>query len=133
MTDNLCPCTSGKLYANCCKPLHDGKPAASALLLMRSRFSAYALNLSEFIIATTHPENPQYSKELFSWKKSISEFSDASSFNKLEILDFTEQGMLATVTFTAYITQGDQDCTFTEKSLFEFSGGRWLYRNKLEY
>ena len=125
---NLCPCSSGQYYNDCCKPLHEGSLAENALKLMRSRFSAYALNIPEYIIATTHPASPQYSENIFAWRRSISQFSKSSSFNKLEILDFKEQQTLATVTFTAYITQDDTDCTFTEKSFFEFLRGRWLYR-----
>ena len=58
----LCPCNSGKKYSNCCKTLHDGVFPESALSLMRSRYSAYALQKSEYIIHTTHPDNPNYEK-----------------------------------------------------------------------
>jgi len=94
---------------------------------MRSRYSAYALNISSYIVATTHPASPEYSENLFSWKRSISKFSTSTSFQKLEILDFKEKNTLATVTFTAYIHQ-EQDATFTEKSYFEKIGSKWLYR-----
>ena len=107
--------------------MHGGKLADNALKLMRSRFSAYALNLPEYIIATTHPENPHFSNDHVSWKKSISQFSRSCSFKGLEILDFKEEQPFAEVVFTAYITRGDSDCTFTEKSLFELLSGRWLY------
>lgn len=128
MENNLCPCSSGKYYNDCCKPLHDGESAKNALMLMRSRFAAYALNNPDYIVATTHPASPQYSENKFSWKRSISQFSKSSSFHKLEILDVKEQNTLATVTFTAYITQDNIDCTFSEKSFFEFFRGRWFYR-----
>jgi peptide deformylase len=95
---------------------------------MRSRFAAYALDLPEYIIKTTHPASPQYSDDKFSWKRKISRFSRASNFEKLEILDFKEQGTLATVTFTAYIKQEGEDVTFTETSYFEKFRERWLYR-----
>jgi len=96
---------------------------------MRSRYSAYALGISDYIIATTHPANPQYSENTVSWKNSISQFSRDSSFHKLEILEFKEKGESATVTFTAYISQGAHDATFTEKSYFEKVNHRWLYRS----
>jgi len=95
---------------------------------MRSRYTAYALDIPEYIIETTHPANPQYSEDKPSWKRSLSQFSKSSTFLKLEILDFQEQEALATVTFTASIQQGDRDCTFTEKSYFEKVQSRWLYR-----
>lgn len=127
-TKNLCVCFSGKKYEECCKPFHQGKLPENALLLMRSRFSAYVLNIPEYIIETTHPASPQYSDNKFSWKKNISHFSEHSSFHNLEILDFKERESLAVVTFTAHISQEDEDATFTEKSYFEKRNHKWLYR-----
>ena len=123
-----CPCSSKKTYDNCCKPLHDGQPAEDALQLMRSRFSAYALDLPNYIVASTHPASPQYVANIFAWKRSISRFSRSNNFVKLEILDFKAQPHLATVTFIAHLTHEGEDCSFTEKSFFEVHRGRWLYR-----
>lgn len=127
----MCPCCSGKSYEECCRPYHEGRLAENAEKLMRSRFSAYALNLPEYIIITTHPASPQYHDNHFSWKRSLSEFSKGSNFQKLEVHDFKERDNLATVTFTAYIDQNGHDTTFTEKSYFEKREGRWFYRTGL--
>jgi peptide deformylase len=125
---NQCPCCSEKTYENCCFVFHEGKLPENALQLMRSRYSAYVLNIPEYIIETTHPASPQYSEDKFSWRRSILKFSRAFTFNKLKILDFKEQKNFATVTFTAYISQDSRDSTFTEKSYFEKVKNRWLYR-----
>ena len=125
---NLCPCCSGKEYEECCKIFHDGKSPENALQLMRSRYSAYVLNKSDYIVETTHPANSQYSKNLFEWKRSISQFSLMTTFHQLEILDFTENDTFATVTFVAHVSQDGKDATFTEKSLFEKINHLWLYR-----
>lgn len=117
-----------KEYDNCCKLFHDGIIPENALLLMRSRYSAYVLDIPDYIIATTHPASPQYSENKFSWKRNISQFSRSSSFHKLEILDFKENKASATVTFTAYLSQESHDATFTERSYFEKINNRWLYR-----
>lgn len=127
-TENLCPCSSGMSYALCCQPFHEGDLPKNALQLMRSRFSAYVMDKPDYIIATTHPANPQYSENKLMWRRGISQFSQSSQFEKLEILDFKENDTLATVTFTAYLTQKGQDATFTEKSYFEKFKNRWLYR-----
>lgn len=127
--EDLCPCFSGKAYAVCCKPLHEGAWPENALQLMRSRFSAYALNLPTYIIATTHPSSPLYETDLPAWKRKITAFSKNTSFLNLEILSFEENEMTATVTFTAYLSQGAHDATFTEKSHFEKLSGRWLYHS----
>lgn len=123
-----CPCGTKKPYSQCCQPYHQGQHPENALLLMRSRYSAYVFNLPDYIIATTHPANPQYSDNTFSWKRSIANFSKNSVFQRLEVLDFKESNTIATVTFTVFLTQKDEDATFTEKSYFEKFQGRWLYR-----
>lgn len=121
-----CPCCSGKEYLDCCKPFHEGKLPKTASQLMRSRYSAYALSHLDYIIETTHPANPQYTENKFSWKRAISKFCASTSFQKLSILDCKEKNTLATVVFAAYIYQG-QEAVFTEKSYFEKIGGKWLY------
>jgi SEC-C motif domain protein len=51
-----CPCGSGDSYVNCCRPLHHGERLAkTALALMRSRFSAFALGDAGYLLATWHP------------------------------------------------------------------------------
>lgn len=120
---NLCPCCSDIEYDQCCKPFHEGRLPEKALQLMRSRYSAYALNLPDYIMATTHPSNQHYSKNKLTWRKNLAEFSKNTSFDKLEIHNYTD----STVTFTAHLTQNGKDATFTEKSLFEKIDQRWLY------
>jgi len=124
-----CPCKSGNTYANCCRPFHQGELPDTALKLMRSRYSAYALCLPAYIIHTTHPENPQFSHDTARWSQKISEFCLSTEFNDLEILDFLEKPPLATVTFVAHLTQDKRDVSFTEKSYFEKIKGKWLYRS----
>lgn len=55
-THIACPCESGQSYTACCQPVHFGLPAQSALLLMRSRYTAYVLGLTEYLLQTWHPE-----------------------------------------------------------------------------
>jgi len=126
---NPCPCHSGKAYEQCCKPFHEGTLPENALLLMRSRYAAYALNIADYIIDTTHPANPQYNKNRPLWKETISQRYHSTKYINLEIHDFKERGSTATVTFTAYLTHNGNDAPFTEKSVFEKVKGRWLYRS----
>lgn len=125
---NQCPCGSDQSYELCCQPLHKGMIPKNALQLMRSRFSAYALNLPDYIISTTHPASPQYIENRLKWKNEISEFSKENQFEKLEILDFKEKETLATVVFTAHLLRANENTTFTEKSYFEKVKNRWYYR-----
>lgn len=51
-----CYCGSNKAYDNCCQPYHRGLTAPTAEALMRSRYSAYALRLEEYLLRTWHPD-----------------------------------------------------------------------------
>jgi SEC-C motif domain protein len=57
-----CPCgggAEGAPYARCCKPFHKNESYPDdCVTLMRSRFSAYAKGEGEYVVKTTHPENP---------------------------------------------------------------------------
>lgn len=61
---HLCPCGTGKAYAECCGPLHAGKLAASAEALMRSRYCAYVRKLSDYLLDTWHPSTRPPSLDL---------------------------------------------------------------------
>jgi SEC-C motif-containing protein len=51
---DACPCGSKKSYQQCCEILHNGAPASDAETLMRSRYSAFALGLNEYIQRSWH-------------------------------------------------------------------------------
>jgi peptide deformylase len=129
--DIPCPCSSGDPYKNCCKPFHLGSLPKTALELMRSRFAAYALELPDYIIETTHRGNPEYTENKFTWKKEILGSIKNAHFQKLDILDFQEKEHIASVTFKAHIKVNAKDSSFTEKSYFEKIKGKWLYHRGL--
>ena len=54
MSDLPCPCDPARRYADCCGPLHAGTPARDAEALMRSRYSAYALGLEDYLLLSWH-------------------------------------------------------------------------------
>ncbi|HWU75280.1 MAG TPA: YchJ family metal-binding protein [Rhodanobacter sp.] len=51
-----CPCGNPAGYTACCGALHDGKVAATAEQLMRSRYSAYVLRREDYLLASWHPD-----------------------------------------------------------------------------
>jgi SEC-C motif domain protein len=124
---SFCPCCSGSPYEECCQKYHLGENAPNALLLMRSRYCAYALSLADYIIRTTHPMNASFQEDKKVWKREIEQFCKLTTFQKLEVLQFQEAELTATVLFTAYLKQEGRDATFTEKSRFEKLNGIWLY------
>lgn len=122
-----CLCYSGKDYALCCGPYHEGEPAPNALKLMRSRYCAYAMKLAGYLMDTTHPNNSQYMADKKAWEKQILFFCSQTTFTGLKIKDFQDGEKEAFVTFTAILKQGGRDASFTEKSRFEKLHDRWLY------
>jgi SEC-C motif-containing protein len=125
----LCPCKSQKQYSDCCEPFHLGKAPDTALELMRSRYSAYAMHLADYIMQTTHKDNLSYkSPHSEERRKEILEFSKATDFVGLKILEFIDGENEAYVTFTAYLKQGGKDVSFTEKSYFVRVQNQWLYK-----
>lgn len=125
-----CPCFSKKSYEECCKPFHKDKAIPpTALDLMRSRYSAYALHDVDYIIKTTHPDNLDYTENRPMWAISLLQFCHSSTFWGLDILEFSEKNEEAFVTFFAHIKQGEKETSFQEKSRFLKIEGRWLYRS----
>lgn len=48
-----CPCGDNRQYINCCgRYLDDGEIAATAEILMRSRYTAYTLGREDYLLAT---------------------------------------------------------------------------------
>lgn len=123
----LCPCKSGEAYSNCCQQYHRGVLPSTALLLMRSRFSAYALGLADYIIETTHPGYTAYQKDRSQWITQIMHFSKNTIFENLEILEFEDSLETAYVTFKAHLKQHNRNASFIERSRFFKVGEKWLY------
>lgn len=127
MTKNKCPCCSGKEYSICCEKYHQGTLPENALVLMRSRYSAYALGLADYIIETTHPQSPHYISDRTQWVKQIAAFSKQISFDHLEILEFNEGDHESFVSFVAHLSQEKMDVTFSERSHFLKVNNSWKY------
>jgi SEC-C motif domain protein len=123
-----CECHSGLPYRECCGEYHSGKQLPeSALVLMRARFSAYARHLTDFIIQTTHPDNPWFVEDQKKWHESIDRFCKGTEFRGLKIHEFVEGEQKAFVTFYAHLIQRGKDVSFTECSHFIKIDDQWLY------
>ncbi|MDM5272702.1 YchJ family metal-binding protein [Sulfurovum sp. zt1-1] len=118
-----CPCGSQKKYKKCCAIYHKGALAQDALSLMKSRYSAFATGDADYIIKTTHPENPDYTLDRKSWKNDIDLFSKHTEFLGLKIIEFVDGEEEAYVAFEASLSSGP----LIEKSRFLKREGRWLY------
>ena len=119
--NSLCPCGSGKKYKDCCFKWHKIGSAPNALLLMKSRYTAYAIGNADYIVKTTHPDSPHFEIDIDKWKRSIKEFGN-SEFKKLEIIEFIDGEKEAFVEFKAYI----ENYIMHEKSHF-VKEEKWFY------
>lgn len=112
--ETICPCGSGQPYDACCGPLHRGaRTAATAVELMRSRYSAYARGEADYVFRTWHPRTRPDDITL----------DDAPAWSGLEIHGHGEDW----VEFTAYWSGPGAPGSLHERSRFEQRAGRWLY------
>ena len=121
--NSLCPCGSHTKYKKCCAIYHKGANPKTALLLMKSRYSAYAVQDANYIIKTTHPQNTDYTQDTKLWKDSIDIFSKETQFLGLEIVEYIDKKDEAFVTFKANLSSGE----LYENSKFLKIDNRWLY------
>ena len=121
-----CPCGGGDVYGACCGRLHgrfaaDGTLAApTAEALMRSRYSAFAVRDSEYLLRTWHRSTRPASLEL----------DPRQHWIDLTILARTGGGLLesrGTVEFVASYRAGGKVHRHHEHSRFVREKGRWLY------
>lgn len=113
-----CPC-GGAAYAACCGRYHGGVPAASAVELMRSRYSAYVLRDEAYLQATWHADTRPLTAVL--------EDGDGIKWLGLEVLSQSQEQDRATVEFVARYKLGGRARRLHEVSRFVRQGGCWLY------
>ncbi|CAA6824343.1 MAG: Unknown protein [uncultured Sulfurovum sp.] len=123
--NSACPCGSNNKYKKCCLVYHKGAKPKTALLLMKSRYAAYAVGNSSYIVKTTHENNEQYMEDTKAWKESIDVFCKETEFLGLEVLEFIDGEEEAFVTFKALLSSAEM----VEKSRFLKVDAFWLYEN----
>lgn len=124
-----CRCGSGRSYGACCGPLHQGQAPQGVEALMRSRYSAYALGLVEYLIKSTHPEGPHWREDRGLWRRELHQWCKQADFTSLEVLQVEEEPLAqeAFVTFFAQLRDAERDLSFAERSRFVRHEGRWKY------
>jgi SEC-C motif domain protein len=133
----LCPCGSSESYRTCCGKIHTSLTEflrCTPEQVVRARYTAYAKRNIDFIIQSTHPENPRYMKDIQHWRNQIDQNCyDNFELTRCEILDsvVVRTNQTAKVTFVATMIQRDsrERTAFQEVSTFSrISGeGPWLY------
>ncbi len=125
MTDQLCPCGSGKAQPQCCDPiLQDIAKARTPEELMRARFTAHCLRNYDFLVESTHPEHREGVSvdEIHQWAQHI-------EWKGLEVHSASpgatdDEGL---VSFTAHYAIRDVAQELREDAAFAKVDGKWLY------
>lgn len=116
-----CPCGFGQPYPECCGRYHQGVDAApTAELLMRSRFSAFAVGDAEYLLRTWHPGTRPRRVQL----------EPGQRWTALEIVDRSGGGLFdaeGTVEFVASYTLAGRPGRVRERSRFSRLDGCWVY------
>ncbi|NHC13052.1 YchJ family protein [Motilibacter deserti] len=119
--DAPCPCGLGLRYAECCGRLHRGEAqAATAELLMRSRYSAFAVRDEAYLLASWHPSTRPRSVDL----------PPGLEWTGLEVLEREAGGPFDTegvVSFEASYREDGHPGRLAERSRFRRENGAWLY------
>ena len=121
MTSTRCPCLSGETYDSCCGPFHGGRAdAPTAVQLMRSRYSAFAVGDGEYLRRTWHP----------STRPAALDLDPAVRWTRLDVLAVRAGGPFdtdGTVEFRAYHRLDGVTGSQHEVSRFVREDGRWRY------
>ncbi|QKG22410.1 YchJ family protein [Actinomadura verrucosospora] len=116
-----CPCGTGAAYGECCGRLHRGEAEArTAEELMRSRFSAFAVQDEDYLLRSWHPAT----------RPDRVEPDPATRWTRLEIVRTEDGGPgdgKGVVEFRAHYTAGGQDGVLHEVSRFVRHDGAWVY------
>jgi SEC-C motif-containing protein len=119
-TDTSCPCGRGLPYGECCEPVHDGVPPATAEALMRSRYSAFALDGDDFVLSSWHPRT----------RPAELDRDPGLRWTGLNIIETAGGGMFdaeGVVEFRAHFRDHGKDGDMVERSRFVRHDGQWVY------
>lgn len=129
-----CPCHSGKRYAACCEPLHRGeREAETPEALMRSRYSAFALGLGDYLVRTLTEDHPDRAAGDADLARELSRAKDRQRFLGLEIRETSIAEDTGEVRFYARIFERGVDRSFEERSTFRKEHGAWRYASGTLY
>nr|WP_157640944.1 YchJ family protein [Longispora albida] len=116
----LCPCGLGEAYENCCGRFHTGQAAPTAELLMRSRYSAFAVRDEAYLLRSWHS----------STRPRRVEFDPGTEWIRLIVLGTTGGALFdaeGTVEFQARYVEDGQRSVLRENSQFVRENGQWVY------
>lgn len=120
MSKHLCPCQYGEPYGVCCQPYHLGEVAGSPEALMRSRYSAFAMGLAEYIHESWHPSTRPA-------RRSTERGEASEQWARLQVLSSDVDSQYGYVHFCATCCDQGRWYVLEEHSRFVCENGRWYY------
>lgn len=119
-----CPCGSGDIYGQCCRPFHQGASAPTAEALMRSRFCAFAVGDEHYLLRTwdssTRPSDIGLDPDLRWYRLDINHTTGGGPFEDWGTVEFTAHYKPAPNTDAP---RGAQ----RENARFRRQNGTWFY------
>ncbi|MFC8047129.1 YchJ family protein [Nocardia sp. NPDC057353] len=116
-----CPCGRGDAYDECCGPVLAGtRKAATAEALMRSRYTAFAVGDSAYLLRSWHPRT----------RPGVLDLDPETRWRFLEIVRTERGGPFdadGVVEFAAHHRDRDGSHVLREVSRFERVDGAWHY------
>jgi SEC-C motif domain protein len=115
-----CPCGRGLPYAECCQPAHHGHAPSTAEALMRSRYSAFALDDDAYVLSSWHPQTRPATVEPDSGLRWVG----------LDVIETDGGGMFdaeGIVEFRAHYRDHGKHGDMVERSRFVRHDGQWVY------
>ncbi|MDA8124096.1 MAG: YchJ family protein [Deltaproteobacteria bacterium] len=123
-----CPCGSGQAYEHCCEAFIKGdRLPETAEQLMRSRYSAHAVQAIPYLLETIHPDfRGDWDEEgARTWSQSaVWQGMDVVAAEAGGPAD--EQGI---VEFIARFSIKGEEMQHHERSVFEKIAGRWYFKD----
>jgi SEC-C motif-containing protein len=132
MSKKPCPCSSGTSYAECCAPYHERKlHAQEGELLVRSRYSAFALGKIDYLYDTLHDDHPDRRHAPDQILAALRAASASFKYMGLTIVESEprDRDGYCRVLYLARIFRRGEDVSFLELAEFLHDGVGLRYRN----
>ena len=118
-----CPCTSGKIYPDCCELVHKGKTdTPDAEYTVRARYTAYCYGNIGYLVDTMHPRKRRMGDSF-----SLSKLIKKTRWLGLKIVCHDAGDEVSYVDFVAYRLENGLIAQQHERSKFVLIEGKWFY------
>lgn len=120
--ENLCPCCSTKIYADCCAPYLEGQNPSTPEAQVRARYTAFALRQLDYVDRTHAPEiRADFNRA------EAERIAEACEWENLHIHKVKEYGELADVEYVVKVRHEGRSTIKASSSRFRKENDEWLF------